>query len=173
LIFFMTRPIYFLIPIAAFILDRLTKVLVEKGLPLHESKPIIPGFLDLTHTRNTGVAFGFFANSNSVWVPYVLTLTSALALVLILVYSLRHSVKNWKLQLGLMLVLGGAAGNLYDRISYGYVIDFIDVFYRTYHWPTFNVADSAISVGISLLLLEVLLQRPQKDDEMKTAPVKP
>jgi signal peptidase II len=72
-----------------------------------------------------------------------------------------------------MLVLGGAAGNLYDRISYGYVIDFIDVFYRTYHWPTFNVADSAISVGISLLLLEVLLQKPQKDDEMKTAPVKP
>jgi signal peptidase II len=168
----MTRSLYFLIPIGVFILDRLTKVLVERGLLLHESTAVIPGFLDLTHTRNTGVAFGFFANSKSVWVPYVLALTSAVALVLILVYSLRHPVKNWKLQLGLMLVLGGAAGNFYDRISYGYVIDFIDVFYRAYHWPTFNVADSAISVGIGLLLLEVLLQKPQKDDEVKTVPVK-
>jgi signal peptidase II len=168
----MTRSFYFLIPIAVFILDRLTKVLVERILFLHESKAVIPGFLDLTHARNTGVAFGFFANSKSVWVPYVLALTSAVALVFILVYSLRHPVKNWKLQLGLMLVLGGAVGNFYDRISYGYVIDFIDVFYRTYHWPTFNVADSAISVGIGLLLLEVLLQKPQKDDEVKAVPVK-
>jgi signal peptidase II len=152
----MIRCFYFLIPTAVLVLDRLTKVLVEARFLLYESKTIIPGVFDLTHTRNTGVAFGLFANSDSPWVPYVLTLTAGTALIAILVYSLRHPVENWKLQLGLMLVLGGAAGNLYDRINYGYVIDFLDVFYGTYHWPTFNVADSAITIGIGFLLLEVL-----------------
>ncbi len=152
----MIRCFYFLIPIVVLVLDRLTKVLVEARFLLYESKTIIPGVFDLTHTRNTGVAFGLFANSDSPWVPYVLTLTATTALIAILVYSLRQPVDNWKLQLGLMLVLGGAAGNLYDRINYGYVIDFLDVFYGTYHWPTFNVADSAITIGIGFLLLEVL-----------------
>ena len=152
----MIRCFYFLIPIVVLVLDRLTKVLVEARFLLYESKTIIPGVFDLTHTRNTGVAFGLFANSDSPWVPYVLMLTATTALIAILVYSLRQPVDNWKLQLGLMLVLGGAAGNLYDRINYGYVIDFLDVFYGTYHWPTFNVADSAITIGIGFLLLEVL-----------------
>ena len=152
----MIRCFYFLIPIVVLVLDRLTKVLVEAQFLLYESKTIIPGVFDLTHTRNTGVAFGLFANSDSPWVPYILTLTAATALIAILVYSLRHPVENWKLQLGLMLVLGGAAGNLYDRINYGYVIDFLDVFYGTYHWPTFNIADSSITIGIGFLLLEVL-----------------
>ena len=165
----MTRYFYFLIPIVVFVLDRLTKVLVEKRFLLYESQSIIPGVFDLTHTRNTGVAFGLFANSNSSWVPYVLTLISATALIAILVYSLRHPVANWKLQLGLMLVLGGAAGNLYDRINYGYVIDFLDVFYETYHWPTFNVADSSITLGIGLLLLEVLLQKPSVEEAKTVA----
>jgi signal peptidase II len=168
----MARSLYFFIPLVIFLLDRWTKILVERRLFLYESKPIIPGFLDLTHTRNTGVAFGFLANSSSEWMPYLLTLASALALVLILVYSLRHPAQDWRLQLGLMLVLGGAAGNLYDRVAYGYVIDFIDVFYRTYHWPTFNVADSSISVGIGLLLLQVLVQKPQAENSVKTIPVK-
>ncbi len=168
----MTRYLYFLIPIVVFALDRLAKVLIESYLLLYESRPIIPGFFDLTHTRNTGVAFGLFANSNSPWMPYLLTLTSAAALIMILAYSLRHPVQDWKLQLGLMLVLGGAAGNLYDRISYGYVIDFLDVFYGTHHWPTFNLADSAISVGIGLLLLEVVLQKPHAD-KVKTVQLEP
>ena len=152
----MIRCFYFLIPVVVLVLDRLTKVLVEARFLLYESKTIIPGVFDLTHTRNTGVAFGLFANSDSPWVPYVLMLTATTALIAILVYSLRQPIDNWKLQLGLMLVLGGAAGNLYDRINYGYVIDFLDVFYGTYHWPTFNVADSAITIGIGFLLLEVL-----------------
>lgn len=162
----MTRYFYFLIPLVVFALDRLTKVLVENRFLLYESQSIIPGVFDLTHTRNTGVAFGLFANSDSPWVPYILTLISTTALIAILIYSLRHPVENWKLQLGLMLVLGGAAGNLYDRISYGYVIDFIDVFYGTYHWPTFNIADSSITIGIGLLLLEVF-QKPS-GEEAKT-----
>ena len=157
------RCFYFVIPIVVFILDRMTKAMIENRFLLYESRPIIPGFFDLTHTRNTGVAFGLFANSSSPWAPYILTLISTSALIAILIYSLRHPVENWKLQLGLMLVLGGAAGNLFDRINYGYVIDFLDVFYGNYHWPTFNVADSSITIGIGLLLLEVLLKPPMEE----------
>jgi len=157
----MSRVSYFLVALSMFVLDRVSKVLVEAYLPLHESWTIIRGFFDLAHTRNTGVAFGFFANSGSPWTSHVLTLISSLALLTIFVISLRTSGRNWKLQLGLMLVLGGAAGNLYDRLHYGYVIDFIEVYYSSYHWPTFNVADSSISIGIGLLLLETLTHRPQ------------
>jgi signal peptidase II len=159
----MSRLLYFLVAVAVFILDRISKLLIEVHLPLHNSKTIIPGFFDLAHTRNTGVAFGFFANSDSPWVPQALTLVSGGALLAILVFSLRNSTLNWKLQLGLMLVLGGAAGNLYDRVFYGYVTDFIEVYYQSYHWPTFNVADSSISTGIGLLLLETLTHRPQPE----------
>ena len=159
----MSRVPHFLVALSIFILDRLSKVLVEVYLPLHQSRTIVPGFFDLAHTRNTGVAFGFLANIDSPWVPLVLTLISSLALVAILAFALRNSQKNWKLQLGLMLVLGGAAGNLYDRLLYGYVIDFIEVYYSSYHWPTFNVADSSISIGIGLLLLETLTHRPRPD----------
>jgi len=159
----MVRHLYFLVSVGVLVLDRITKTLVENHLPLYQSETIIPGYFDLTHTRNTGVAFGFLANSQSAWVPYFLTLISAIALVIILFFSLRQSVGNWKLQWGLMLVLGGAAGNLYDRVQYGYVIDFIDVFYKSYHWPTFNVADASISFGIGMLMLEILTQKPQFD----------
>jgi signal peptidase II len=158
---FAQRPLFLSIPVVVFLLDRWTKAQVESTLLLYESKSVIPGILDLTHTRNTGVAFGFFANSNSAWVPPLLTVISAFALLLILFYSFKHPATEWRLQLGLMLVLGGAAGNLHDRIAYSYVIDFIDVYFRNFHWWTFNVADSAISVGIALLLWEVAMQRPE------------
>jgi len=155
----MSRPLYFLVALGVFILDRASKAIVETRLPLHQSRTIIPGFFDLAHTRNTGVAFGFLANSDSVWVPQVLTVISAAALLVILAFSLRNSNQNRNLQLGLMLVLGGAGGNLYDRLFHGYVTDFIEIYYRSYHWPTFNLADSSISIGIGLLLLETLTQR--------------
>jgi signal peptidase II len=161
--FMIGRCLYFSVSLLVLVLDRFTKALVEKHLFLHESRVIISGFLELTHTRNTGVAFGFFANSESAWTPYLLTFTSGVALIAILGFSLRHPVQNWELQLGLMLVLGGAAGNLYDRILYGYVTDFIDAFYGSYHWPTFNVADSSITVGICLLLLVILVQKSPVD----------
>jgi signal peptidase II len=159
----MSRVLYFLVALSIFILDRVSKILIETRLPLHQSRTVIPGFFDLAHTRNKGVAFGFFANSDSPWIPQVLPFISSLALLAILAFSLRNSHRNWKLQLGMMLVLGGAAGNLYDRLLYGYVIDFVEVYYSSYHWPTFNVADSSISTGIGLLLLETLTHRPRPD----------
>jgi len=159
----MKRYLYFLIALSVFSLDRLSKIVVEKHQPLHQFRTMIPGILDLTHSRNTGVAFGFFANSDSFWVPHLLTFISSMALLVILAFSLRHSSKDWKLQLGLMLVLGGAAGNLYDRVHYGFVIDFIEIYYRSFHWPTFNVADTSISFGIALLLLNTLFEKPQSN----------
>ncbi len=161
------RHLYWIVAITVFALDRLTKIIIEAWLPPYQSRTVIPHFFDLTHTRNTGVAFGIFANTESPWVPHFLTLISFVALIIILVFYYRHSPGNWKLQVGLMLVLGGAIGNLYDRIQYGYVIDFIDLYYKSYHWPTFNLADSSISIGIGLLLLEILVQRPRLVETQK------
>ncbi len=153
------RARFFLVALGVFVLDRTTKALVETTLPLHHSKVIIPGMFDLFHTRNTGVAFGFLANSDSSWVPRILTLLSTLALVAIFIFSMRNSTVNRKLHWGLMLVFGGAAGNLYDRLLHGSVIDFIEAYYKSYHWPTFNVADISISIGIGLLMLEIATEK--------------
>ncbi len=154
----MKRLAYFLIALGVFVSDRLTKQLIEEGLRLYEIKTVIPGFLELTHTRNTGMAFGILSGSASPWVPVGLAAVSILAFLLILGFALRNPVGRGRLQWGLMLILGGAAGNLHDRLSYGYVTDFIDVFYGSYHWPTFNLADSAITIGIGLFLIETLTQ---------------
>jgi signal peptidase II len=152
--FFMRRPIFFTVSLAIFFLDQLTKRLIESRLLLYDSIPIIGGFFDITHARNTGVAFSLLADNSSPWIPRLLTTASLLTLLVILFVLLRYSKIGWALQTGLLLVLGGAAGNLCDRIRYGFVVDFLDVYVGSYHWPTFNVADSAITIGIGFLLLD-------------------
>ena len=167
----MKRLSYFLISLGVFLSDRLTKWLIEENLVLYEFKTVISGYLELTHTRNTGMAFGIFSDSASPWVPVALSVVSALAFLLILGFILRNPISRSRLQWGLMLILGGAAGNLHDRLTYGYVTDFIDVFYGNYHWPTFNVADSAITVGIGLFLIEIFNQEadPEVSDPETTS----
>jgi signal peptidase II len=155
---------FFLVAVGVFVLDRVSKIVVEAVLPLHHSVNIIPGLLSLYHTRNKGVAFGLLSGTESWWIPCLLTLISSTALVIILVFSFRHPVHHYRLQWGLMLVFGGAAGNLYDRIKYEYVIDFLEAYYRSYHWPTFNAADASITIGIGLLMLDVLSQKPSVED---------
>ena len=110
------------------------------------------------------------SGADSWWIPRLLTMVSATALIIILVFSFRHSTENRKLQWGLMLVLGGAVGNLFDRVQYGYVIDFIEAYFRGYHWPTFNAADACITVGIGLLMLEVLLPQPRAENGRALTP---
>ena len=166
----MKRVPFFLVALGVFILDRITKILIEETLPLHQSVNLIPGCLDFYHTRNTGVAFGMLSGADSWWIPRLLTMVSATALIIILVFSFRHSTENRKLQWGLMLVLGGAVGNLFDRVQYGYVIDFIEAYFRGYHWPTFNAADACITVGIGLLMLEVLLPQPRAENGRALTP---
>ncbi len=157
---FMSRYLFIPIPLAVFLLDQWTKRLIASRIPLLDSISIIGNFFDITHTHNNGIAFSVLADVSSPWVPRILLTVTLLTLLAILYVLLRYPTLNLVLQTGLLLILGGAAGNLFDRIRYGFVIDFLDVYIGPYHWPTFNVADSAITVGIGLLLLDQWWPKP-------------
>ncbi|MCH2694209.1 MAG: signal peptidase II [Acidobacteriia bacterium] len=152
------RFLYSILALSIFTLDRLTKTYIENHFSLYESINIIPGVLDFTHIRNKGMAFGILSNTTWTWMPFLLSIFASIAFILILIFALRTPVSQRRLQMGLMLILGGAIGNLYDRFRYGFVTDFIEVFYKSYQWPTFNIADSAITIGVGLLLVEILNQ---------------
>jgi len=137
-------------------LDQIVKWLVRERLALGESSTVIPGFFHLTRVHNSGAAFGVM---NSVDFPYkgvVLALASTAALIGLAVYAamLNHDEKLTRV--GLSFVIGGAIGNLIDRIVAGYVLDFVDVFWQGWHFWAFNVADAAITVGVSLMVLDLL-----------------
>jgi signal peptidase II len=150
------KRLYFLSLTAAVILiDLWTKWLVVQRIDLHESVPIIPGFFQLVHVRNTGAAFGIGANTDSRIIPLLLNGGAIAVFCVVVVYALRSAVTDRLLQSGLHLILGGAIGNLLDRFRFGYVVDFLDVYVRNHHWPAFNVADSAICIGIGLLFLDM------------------
>ena len=153
---------WLLLSLAVLALDQWTKALIEIHLPLHTSHPLIAGFFDLTHVRNTGVAFGLFSGRNT---SVTLSAVGILALILVAVYfALSHTRDRWLLA-GLSLVMGGAVGNLTDRVASGAVTDFLDVHLGSHHWPSFNVADSAIFVGIVLLAFDVFRRREAKPVE--------
>jgi signal peptidase II len=137
-------------------LDQITKTLIRSELPLHATQPVIPGVLDLIHVQNAGVAFGLMNDFDH---PYraLLTLGLAVAALIGIGYYARQLHPGERLaRLGLSFILGGAVGNLVDRVRHGYVIDFIDVYWRGWHFWAFNVADAAITAGAALVLLELL-----------------
>ncbi|MBV8731312.1 MAG: signal peptidase II [Acidobacteriia bacterium] len=151
---------------AVFALDRLTKWLIETHVSFNDTYRIVPGFFDIVHSQNRGVAFGLFNDGASGWSTGVLSLFS-LAAVLVISAILwnagrPHSFSEgrWS-QVGLALILGGAVGNLFDRIVWGRVTDFLELYIGDYHWPTFNVADSAIVIGSGLLLVDLLRAKRQ------------
>src|SRR5579884_3739741 len=150
---FQARLPYVFLVMLTLVLDRWTKSLIQSRFTLDESISVIDGLLNITYVRNTGVAFGIFSTISSPSKSLLLSLFTAAAAVLVVVYSVRSPIRNRMLQVALGLILGGALGNLYDRINYGYVIDFIEVYFRNYQWPSFNVADSAISTGVVLLAI--------------------
>ena len=147
---------YLLLVAATLVLDRWTKVLIQKRFDLNESIPVIDGFFNITYVRNTGVAFGIFSSISSPAKSLLLSVFTAFAAVVVVTYSVRSPARNRLLQIALGLILGGALGNLYDRLAYSYVVDFLEFYAGSYHWPSFNVADSAISVGVGLLALEII-----------------
>jgi len=147
------RSRYLLISLAVFLFDQLTKRIVSEGMVQHESIEVIPNLLNFTFINNRGAVFGLGSNVSSPYLSWLLSLLSILSLIVILVYFLRVSAANPKLYAGLALVLGGALGNLFDRLRNGFVVDFIDLHWFNYHWPYFNVADSSICIGVGLLLL--------------------
>lgn len=152
------------------VLDQWTKSLVVTRLRLHESAELIAGFVDLTHVRNRGGAFGFLADANLPMQPLWFGAVGVVATCAIAWYSLRTPMTERVVQAALSLVLSGAVGNLIDRARFGYVIDFVDVYWGPHHWPAFNVADSAISVGVVLLVID-MLRRP--DEEPAPSPDQP
>jgi signal peptidase II len=150
------RGAYVLIMGSVVALDQLTKWLVVRSLELHEYRPVVDGLLSLSHVRNRGAAFGILSDAD---LPYQAVLFSALSLIALLaiaVYAYRLPTEARLPRTALTLVLGGAVGNLVDRVRLGYVVDFIHVYWRQYQWPDFNVADSAITIGVALLILDIL-----------------
>ena len=137
---------------AVLVLDQYSKVLVDSAFALHESLDIFPS-LSLYKIYNSGAAFSFLSDASG-WQRWFFIGLAVLIVIVLTVWLYRLPRNQTRMALALSLVLGGAAGNLVDRVIYGYVIDFIDVYYASWHWPTFNIADSAISIGAALLLLD-------------------
>jgi len=150
-------PLTFWIAGAIVVVDQATKALVRSRLPLHASETVIPGFLDLTHVRNTGAAFGILGAVDFPFKPAVIALLATAALVAVAVFAAQLSPHQKFARIGLALILGGAVGNLIDRVTAGYVLDFVDVYWRDWHFWAFNVADAAISVGVAGMLLDLVL----------------
>jgi signal peptidase II len=140
-------------------LDQITKYLIETRVRLHEIITIVPGFFNITHVRNKGAAFGILANAPTVWRSlFFITVTIVAIVVIIMLIRKAH---ERLLLVSFALIAGGAVGNLIDRIRYGEVVDFIQWYVKSYYWPSFNVADSAISVGVFLLAIDMLLKKPE------------
>jgi signal peptidase II len=138
------------------LLDQVTKCMVVQKLPLYQRVEVIQGFFNLTHVRNTGGAFGIFGGEKGGLGSTLFVVVSLIAVGAILFLFTKVKENEKILTLSFSLILGGAIGNLIDRLRYGEVIDFLDFHLSTTHWPAFNVADSAICIGIGLMALEVL-----------------
>lgn len=157
-VFSKNRTSYLLISLAVFLVDQITKKIVTTGMVQHQSIQLIPNLLNITYIHNRGAVFGFGSNFNALYLSWLLSILSILSLAVILIYFLRVNVINRLLYSGLALVLGGALGNLFDRLRNGYVVDFIDMHWFGHHWPTYNFADFSICVGVGLLLLSTSIK---------------
>ncbi len=162
-----TKGAFLLLALLVLVLDQWSKWLVETHLPHFASETVIPGLLNLTHVQNTGVAFGLFAAHGDTTRTLVLSGLGVLALGVVLAYFWQTAAEDRLLLTSLSLVLGGAVGNLMDRVANGGVTDFIDFYLGTKHWHTFNVADSAITVGLILMAWDAL--RPRAKEEAQAA----
>jgi len=147
------RLLYLLLAAGVFLADRITKTLIEAGLALYDGRPVIPGFFHIVHVKNPGIAFGLFAESPSAGKTFALVFLSAATLAGVGYVLWTSAAAAAQQNAALALILGGALGNLFDRVRSGGVVDFLDFFVGDYHWPAFNLADSAIVTGGGLLLL--------------------
>jgi len=148
--------------ISIIVLDQLTKIIVDRTMALHGSIPIIDGFFNLTYVRNTGAAFGMFSRSHQAFRLPFLLLVSLVAIGFILTMLRRLRDQETGMITALAFILGGALGNLIDRLLHGEVIDFLDVYWSHYHWPAFNLADSFITIGVTITVYFLL--RAKGDD---------
>jgi signal peptidase II len=150
------QPVTYLVAGFIVVADQVTKALVRAFIPLHASRTIVPGLLDLTHVQNSGAAFGILNAADFPLKQALIAVVATAALIGIALYAARLSPHQRLARFGLALILGGAAGNLIDRVVSGYVVDFVDVYWKSYHFWAFNVADSAITVGVVGMMLEMI-----------------
>jgi signal peptidase II len=144
------------IALAVVVLDQIVKAIVRREIALNESITVIPGFFDLTRVHNTGTAFGFMNATDFPFKTVILACVAIGALAALAMYAATLPANQWLARIGLALILGGAAGNLIDRITEGYVVDFVDLYWSGWHFWAFNVADASITVGVALMILDLL-----------------
>ena len=159
--------IYFAIIIAVLGLDQLTKILIASSFSLYEKVVVIPGFFNLTYVTNRGAAFSMLADIDSPWRHYFFITISCVALILLTMLWFRVHKRAPRQGWGLALIAGGAMGNLVDRVRFGAVIDFIDVHWHGYHWPAFNIADSAICIGVGLFMILSLMEKDKEVEKQR------
>ena len=159
------RAVYLLIVVVVVVLDRWTKHLVALRIRLYANIQVIPGFFRLTHTENTGAAFSLFADSNAPWKTGLLIGFSVIALIVVSGLLWKNHHAHIATGVGLSLIMGGALGNLWDRLARGRVVDFLLVYVKQYQWPVFNLADSAIVLGAGLLIVEILFVKSHLRDD--------
>ena len=159
----------FVISSSLIVIDQYTKFMVTLHIPLSYSINVVEGFFNLTHVRNSGVAFGIFSEQNSQLKPYLLIFVSIIAIIAILVIFHQTGEDKRMVQGALVLGFSGAIGNLIDRVLHKEVIDFIDIFFNNRHWPAFNVADACITIGVMLLAADLLLSSKGSNSPDSTA----
>jgi len=161
----MRRAAPYLIAILALVvLDQASKAAVDRTIPPGTAKPVIPGVLALAHVRNTGAIFGILSGSSGRGVTYAMAFLSLFALGFVAYYFLRTPPSQKLSKWSLALILAGAVGNQIDRLARGHVIDFIDLSAGRFHWPTFNLADSCISLGAVALVAAIFWRKPHASD---------
>jgi signal peptidase II len=151
-----SRRLELVVVVGLVVADQITKALVRRSIELHESVPVIPDLVALTRVHNTGAAFGMFNTMDFPGKPIVLTMVAALALGGVVWYAASVPLSDWLARFGVAAILGGAIGNLIDRATTGYVLDYVDVSWRGWHFWAFNVADASISIGVVLMILDLL-----------------
>ncbi len=164
------RKYHLLIAVLVVVFDRISKWLVSSHITLHDSISVVPGFFRFTHVENRGAAFGLFSDSPAQWKVAALVLFSLIALAIVSALLWKNSHAMTSTGIGLALILGGAVGNLWDRLADGQVVDFLDFSVAGYHWPAFNLADSAIVLGACLLVAEILFSKPAREKKPSPDP---
>ncbi len=145
------------------VLDQISKIWVDLTLELHQSIPVIPSF-SITYAHNYGAAFSFLSDAGG-WQRWFFAVLAIAVSIGIVIYLSKLKNEEKLLAVSLSLILGGAIGNIIDRVLYGYVIDFLDVYYQVYHWPIFNIADSAITIGVGLMLIESFMEKEGQEEK--------
>jgi signal peptidase II len=158
---FRIDPVFCFVAAGVFVFDIATKWIAGVRLVPVGSIEIVPGYLDLTYIQNSGVAFGLLHGIRAVWKPYALSSVAVIAVAALFLYGSRISRSRLLLRVALGAATGGVLGNFLDRLLRGSVVDFIDLHFRSaFHWPAFNIADSAITIGVVLMLLDAIKQSP-------------